>query len=192
MIGPVLGGDFTASLGIVKRLVDGSLPGLPRFGWPLAGVRDIADLHVRALRAPDAAGQRFIGAGPFYWLDDIARVLRERVPELAGKVPERRLPSWLVRLSSVSDPVVRDRLFGRDKERPVSAEKAKRELGWAPQGNDEAIAGTAQSLLAQGVVKRGHGRGAARGGSARPGQPRRAVAAGGRQDRQALGHRSHL
>ncbi len=167
VLGPVLGGDFSASLDIVKRLIDGSLPGLPHFGWPLADVRDIADLHVRALRAPNAAGQRFIGAGAFYWMEDIARVLRDRVPEVAAKVPKRRLPIWLVRLSSVFDPVVRDRLFELDKERPVSAEKARRELGWAPRSNDEAIAGTAQSLLAEGVVKRGHGRGVSNGGTMR-------------------------
>ncbi|WP_428483317.1 SDR family oxidoreductase [Rhodopila sp.] len=154
VIGPVLGGDFSASLDIVKKLMDGSLPGLPAFGWPLTDVRDIADLHVRALRAPDAAGQRFIGAGPFYWMEDIARVLRERVPEMAGKVPARRLPSWLVRMSAMFDPAVRGRLFEIDKERPVSAEKAKRELGWAPRSNDDAIIDTARSLLAEGIVKR--------------------------------------
>ena len=154
VIGPVLGGDYSASLDIVKKLIDGSLPGLPRFGWPLADVRDIADLHIRALRAPDAAGGRFIGAGPFYWMEDIARVLRERVPELAGKVPKRRLPSWLVRLSSIADPVVRDRLFELDKQRPVSADKARRQLGWAPRSNDDAITDTVRSLLDEGVVKR--------------------------------------
>lgn len=152
VLGPVLGGDFSASLDIVKRLIDGSLPGLPHFGWPLVDVRDIADLHIRALRTPHAAGQRFIGAGPFYWMEDIARVLREHVPEVAGKVPKRRLPSWLVRLSSVFDPVVRDRLYELDKERSVSAEKAKRELGWVPRSNDDTITGTARSLLAEGVV----------------------------------------
>ena len=110
VIGPVLGEDFSASLDIVRRLIDGSLPGLPHFGWPLADVRDIADLHIRALRAPNAVGQRFIGAGPFYWMEDIARVLREHMPELVGRVPKRRLPSWLVRLSSVVDPVLRGRL----------------------------------------------------------------------------------
>ncbi len=152
VLGPVLGRDFSASIDIVKRLIDGSLPGLPHFGWPLVDVRDIADLHVRALRAPDAAGQRFIGAGAFFWMADVARVLRERVPELADQVPRRRLPSWLVRLSSVVDPVVRGRLFELDKQRPVSAEKARRVLGWVPRSNDDAIAGAARSLLAEGVV----------------------------------------
>ncbi len=154
VLGPVLGGDFSASLDIVRRLIDGSLPGLPHFGWPLVDVRDVADLHVRALCAPAAAGERFIGAGPFYWMEDIARVLRDRVPELANKVPKRQLPGWLVRLSSLVDPVVRERLFELDKQRPVSAEKARRLLGWAPRGNDDAIIDTARSLLAEGVVKR--------------------------------------
>ena len=154
IIGPVLGGDFSASLDLVKKLMDGSLPGLPRIGWPLVDVRDIADLHVRALRVPEAAGQRFIGAGRFYWMEDIARVLRERVPEVAGRVPTRRLPSWLVRLSSVFDPVVRVRLFELGKLRPVTDEKAKRQLGWMPRSNDDAIVDTAKSLLAEGVVKK--------------------------------------
>ncbi len=153
VIGPVLGRDFSPSLDIVRKLMDGSLPGLPPFGWPLADVRDVADLHVRALRAPDAAGQRFIGAGGFCWMEDVARVLRDHVPEVAGRVPGRRLPGWLVRLSSAFDPAVRGRLFELGKERPVSAEKARRELGWVPRSNESAIIDAARSLLAEGVVK---------------------------------------
>ena len=153
VIGPVLGRDFSPSLDIVRRLMDGSLPGLPPFGWPLADVRDVADLHVRALRTPDAAGQRFIGAGRFCWMEDVARVLRDHVPEVAGRVPGRRLPGWLVRLSSAFDPAVRGRLFELGKERPVSAEKARRELGWAPRSNESAIIDTARSLLAEGIVR---------------------------------------
>ena len=153
VLGPVLGKEHSASIDIVKRLMDGSLPGLPRFGWPLADVRDIADLHLRALRTPEAAGQRYVGAGPFYWMKDVARVLREQVPEIARKVPRRDLPNWLVRLSALMDPVLRDRLYELDKQRPVSAEKAKRELGWEPRSNDQMIVDTARSLLAQGVVQ---------------------------------------
>ena len=153
VIGPVLGSDFSASIDIVKKLIDGSLPGLPRFGWPLVDVRDIADLHIRAMRSPAAPGQRFIGAGPFYWMADIARVLRGRLPEVARKIPKRQLPNWLVKLSSRFDPVIRDRLFELDKERPVSADKAKRELGWSPRGNDDAIIDTAKSLIGQSLVR---------------------------------------
>lgn len=153
VIGPVLGRDFSASIDIVKKLIDGSLPGLPRFGWPLVDVRDIADLHLRAMRSPAAAGQRYIGAGPFWWMEDIAGTLRDRVPAIAGKVPRRRLPSWLVRLSSILDPVVRGRLFELDKERPVSADKARGELGWRQRSNAVAVVDTATSLIGEGLIK---------------------------------------
>lgn len=152
VLGPVLGRDYSASIDIVKKLIDGSLPGLPRFGWPLVDVRDIADLHVRAMTHPAAAGQRFIGAGPFYWMEDIARTLRQRLPALARKVPSRRLPDWLIRLLAPFDPVVRERLFELGKERPVSADKAKTVLGWQPRSNDEAIVATAESLVAHRLV----------------------------------------
>lgn len=152
VIGPVLGSDFSASVEIVRSLLRSSMPGLPRFGWPLVDVRDIADLHIRALRAPDAAGQRFIGAGAFYWLQDIGSALRERTPEIAGRVPTRRLPSWLVRLSAMRNPAVRARMYELNKLRPVSAEKAMRVLGWTPRSNDDAIADTARSLSAEGLL----------------------------------------
>jgi dihydroflavonol-4-reductase len=152
VIGPVLGRDFSASVEIVRSLLRTSMPGLPRFGWPLVDVRDIADLHIRALRSLNAAGQRFIGAGDFYWLQDVGRALRERTPELAGRVPTRRLPSWLVRLSALRNPAVRARMYELNKLRPVSAEKAKRELGWAPRSNDDAIADTARSLSVEGLL----------------------------------------
>lgn len=152
VIGPVLGRDFSASIDIVKKLIDGSLPGLPRFGWPLVDVRDVADLHVRAMRGDRAAGQRYIGAGPFWWMADVARTLRERVPEVARKVPRYRLPNWLVRLTSAFDPVVRGRLFELGKERPVSADKARHELGWTPRPNEDAVVDTAKSLVAERLV----------------------------------------
>ena len=152
VVGPVLGPDFSPSIEIVRSLLRNSLPGLPRFGWPLVDVRDIADLHVRALQAPNAEGQRYIGAGQFYWLQDIARTLRARVPELAERVPVRRLPSWLVRLAALRNPVLRARLYELNKLRPISAEKAARELGWTPRANDDAIADTARRLSAAGLL----------------------------------------
>lgn len=155
VLGPVLGRDFSASIDIVKKLLDGSLPGMPRFGWPLVDVRDIADLHVRAMTAEVAAGQRYIGAGPFFWMPDIAAALREGEPLLAQKAPKISLPNWLIRLLANFDPVIRDRLFELDKKRPVSCEKAVRELGWSPRSNREMIVDTARSLVAHGVIKGG-------------------------------------
>ncbi len=152
VLGPVLGNEHSASIDIVKRLMDGSLPGLPAFGWALADVRDIADLHLRAMRTTKAAGERYVGGGAFYWMADIARVLEEQLPEIAARVPKRHLPSWLVRLSSLADRGLRERLYELDKQRQVSSEKARKELGWMPRSNEDAIRDTARSLLAEGLV----------------------------------------
>jgi dihydroflavonol-4-reductase len=152
VLGPIVSIDVSTSITIVRSLMDGTLSGLPRFGWALVDVRDIADLHVRAMTAPQAAGQRYIGAGPFYWMSDVAAVLRTRVPELAKRVPRRNIPSWLVRVMGRFNPIVRNQLFGLDAYRPVSAEKAKTELGWAPRPVDDSIVETAESLVRERLV----------------------------------------
>jgi dihydroflavonol-4-reductase len=85
-------------------------------------------------------------------MTDVARVLRENLPQAAKRTPRTELPSLLVRLSALFDPVVRDRLFELDKERPVSAQKARDQLGWSPRSNGDAIIDTARSLIAQGIV----------------------------------------
>ncbi len=153
VIGPVMGSDFSASIEIVKKLLEGSLPGLPRFGFPLVDVRDIADLHVRAMTHPAAAGERFLGAGEFWWMSQIAEVLREELGPQARKVPRNELPNWVLRLAANFDPVVRSVAFELGKERGVDPTKAKTVLGWAPRPYRESIVDCAKSLLAQGVVQ---------------------------------------
>ena len=152
VLGPVLSRDYSVSIEVVKRLLDRSVPGLPAFGWPLVDVRDIADLHLRAMTNPKAAAERFIGAGPFYWVADIARTLRAQRPALARRVPTRRLPDWLLKFGARFDPMLHEHLFELGKKRTVSSEKAKTLLGWSPRTNDEAIVDTADSLLALKIV----------------------------------------
>ncbi len=152
VLGPVLGHDFSGSIEIVKKLLDGTLRGLPHFGYPLVDVRDIADLHIRAMLAPEAAGQRYIGAGDFYWMADIAAVLTARVPALAKHVPTRKLPGFLVRLAGMFDTMVRRVVFELDKHRPVSDAHARSQLSWAPRSIPDTIVDTANSLASEGLI----------------------------------------
>jgi dihydroflavonol-4-reductase len=152
VLGPVLGRDFSASIVAVEKLLDGSVPALPRFGWALVDVRDIADLHYRAMLTDGIAGERFIGANDFWWMSDIAAVLKRRLGAKARKVPTMKVPNFVVKLMSTFDPVVRDRLFELDKYRPVSNKKAKLTLGWAPRSDEEAIVATAESLIQEKII----------------------------------------
>ena len=107
VLGPVLSADMSTSVEAVKKLLDGSVPGLPNLSFPAVDVRDIADLHVRALTAPDMANERFIGSGPTVTMADMAAILRARLGNEARRVPTLRLPDFLVRIAAMFDPVMR-------------------------------------------------------------------------------------
>ncbi len=148
VFGPVLGQDFSTSIQLVKRLLDGAMPGIPRVAFGIVDVRDVADLHVRAMTGPAAAGERFLAiAGEFMTVAEIAAVLRERMGADAKKVPTRMLPDWLVRLVSRVDSSVRQIVPELGKVKQASNEKAKRVLGWSPRSNEEAIVASAESLI---------------------------------------------
>ncbi len=152
VLGPALGSDFSASLEAVRKLLDGSVPALPHFGFSLVDVRDIAQLHLLAMTSPAAAGQRFLGSADFYWMKDIAKVLKQGLGGEARKVPSISIPDFLVRLFALFDPVVRTRLFELGKRRSVSSDKARRVLGWTTRPMPETILDTARSLQAQSLV----------------------------------------
>ena len=148
VFGPVLGSDFSTSIQLVKRLLDGAMPGIPRVAFGIVDVRDVADLHRRAMTEPGAAGERFLAvAGEFMTIPEIGAVLRERMGEDAKKVPTRVLPNWLVRLVSRFDSSVKQIVPELGKVKQASNAKAKRVLGWGPRSNEEAIAATAESQL---------------------------------------------
>ena len=63
IFGPGLDPGHLSSLSLVKRLLDGRPPACPDLWFGVVDVRDVADLHVRAMTDPVAAGERFIASG---------------------------------------------------------------------------------------------------------------------------------
>jgi nucleoside-diphosphate-sugar epimerase len=154
VLGPVLGPDYSTSILLVQRLMDGAVPGLPRLSFGLVDVRDVADLHIRAMTNPAAKGERFLAvAGDFVSMLDIAKVLKSRMGAAAKKVPTRVLPNWLVRIAAMRDPAVKQILPELGKTRNATNEKAKRMLGWMPRSNEESIVAAAESLVRLGLLK---------------------------------------
>ena len=151
IIGPVLNDDFSYSLEAVGRLLQGA-PGNPRLGFTFVDVRDVADLEIRAMTAPEAGGERFIAADRFLWMADIAAILRERLGDRAKKVPTRNVPNFLVRTMALFDPGIRSVVGGLGKRTDLSSEKARSTLGWAPRPLEDSIAETAESLIHHGAA----------------------------------------
>lgn len=153
VLGPLLAPDFSTSLEAIKKLLEGSIPGLPNFGFSVVDVRDVADLHVRCLTAPDMAGERFVAAGPFLWMKDVAAILKDGLGEQARKVPRRKLPDFLVRISALFDPVIAQVVGELGNVRDTSAQHAMDVLGWKTRDPKESIVDTARDMIRLGVVK---------------------------------------
>ena len=155
VFGPVLGPDYSTSILLVQRLMDRAMPGCPRLCFGLVDVRDVADLHLRTMTNPAANGERFLAlAGDFMWMADIAKILKNRLGEPGKRVPTGELPDWVVRIAAFRDPAIRLILPELGKFKNATNEKAKRMLGWAPRSNEEAVIGTAESLMRLGLLKR--------------------------------------
>lgn len=151
VLGPVLSRDYSPSVQLVERLLTGKVPGLPRLGFCIVDVRDVADLHIAAMTAPQAAGERFIAAGDFVWVGDLAALLRARLGSAAGKVPTRKIPDLVLRFAALFDrslAAVTPRLGQR---RAFSSAKARDMLGWRPRPLEETVVDCARSLIASGV-----------------------------------------
>jgi nucleoside-diphosphate-sugar epimerase len=154
VFGPVLGPDYSTSILLVQKLMDGAMPGAPQLYFGVVDVRDVADLHIRAMINPAAKGERFLAvAGDFMSMLDIAKILKRRLGSAARRVPTRQLPNWLVRLGSLRDPSVKQILPDLGKVKNATNEKARRLLGWSPRPNEEAIVATAESLVRLGLLK---------------------------------------
>jgi nucleoside-diphosphate-sugar epimerase len=154
VFGPILGPDYSTSILLVQRLMDGAMPGCPRLSFGIVDVRDVADLHIRAMTHPAALGERFLAvAGDFLSILDIAKVLKARMGTSARRVPTWPLPNWLVRIAAMRDPAAKQILPELGKRKNATNEKARRLLDWAPRLNAEAILATAESLVRLGLLK---------------------------------------
>jgi nucleoside-diphosphate-sugar epimerase len=132
VFGPVLGKDFASSVEIVRRIVDGALPGYPNLSLQAVDVRDVASAHLLAMTNPAAKGN----------LGD------------AGKrVPTRSIPNIGVRIAALFDKPLRQIVPELGDVKEASNAKAREVLGWTPRTKEDAVVATAESLVRLGLVK---------------------------------------
>jgi dihydroflavonol-4-reductase len=152
VFGPILTDANLGSVNIIARMVRGDMPGTPRIGLEVVDVRDLADLHVRAMMAPEAGGERFLGTGEFVWMREIAQALKGGLGEAGAKISTRQLPDFLVRLASIRDKPLRSITVSLGRRNQHTTEKARRMLGWTPRPAAETVLACANSLLERKVL----------------------------------------
>lgn len=153
VLGPVTNGDLSTSIELVKQLLEGAIPALPDVGFGIVDVRDVADLHVRALTQPGLDGERFLATGPFLTFAEIAAVLKRRLGHEARKVPTRRLPDFVVKIGALFSPSLKQIAGELGKVRAGTSAHAQQRVGWTLHPVEETIVDTARSLIDLKIVK---------------------------------------
>jgi len=136
IFGPTLTAQIRSSMQLLKAMLDGTMAVAPRARFGVADVRDVADLHIRAMAAPDAAGKRFLALadGPAMSFLELADILRQRLGPLGARVPT-------------------EEAAGADLPRPIiHNDRARNELGWRPRNAETTIVESAESLRDLGLL----------------------------------------
>ena len=153
VFGPLLGADFSTSIELVRQLLDGKVPLCPDVGFGVIDVRDVADLHYRALTAPDIRDERYVCSGPFLRMIDVAKLLHARLGPQARKVPTRRMSDWLLRALALLRPELKQVVGELGNVRDGDSRHAMQTLGWSMRPPEEAILATARDLIARQIVR---------------------------------------
>ncbi|RDI51115.1 NAD-dependent epimerase/dehydratase family protein [Nocardia mexicana] len=147
ILGPVQRAAVGTSVGALRILLAREMPAVPPIGFATVDVRDAAVAHRLGLEVPEAAGNRYIVAGESVSMTDMARILATRY-----RVPTRTMPALVLRLAARFDATARLAASRLGKREEVSADKARRELGWTMRPIEQTLLDTAESLVRLGVV----------------------------------------
>lgn len=152
ILGPALSADMSTSLEITIRLMNGKTPGLPRLGFSVVDVRDVAECQVKAMETPEAAGQRFLATEGFLWFKEMADILRRKFPAFDKQIPKRNVPDFALKLMAIFQPIYKQTVTELGRTRKASNAKAARVLGVKFRSAEEALVASAESLIQLKVV----------------------------------------
>ena len=154
VVGPLQHPCRPTSMEPIRMMLSHEIPAVPRLGFALVDVRDVATAHRLALETPAAAGNRYLVADDWMWMGEMAQVLRGEFGPLGYRVPTRPLPYALMWLVARFDKTVRLGLTYYGMSMRLDAAKAQRELGWTARPVGASLVEAGHSLIDLGVVTR--------------------------------------
>ncbi|MDJ1466884.1 aldehyde reductase [Cytophagaceae bacterium DM2B3-1] len=155
ILGPSLNAHISGSFHLLQHLLDGSMKAIPNIPLNVVDVRDVADLHIRAMTNPKANGQRFIAtADGQISIPEIAAFLKKKMPDIAKNVSTKKLPDWILYFTSLFNVRAKEATMLLQVNRNVSNQKAKKILDWTPIATQEqTILASLESMVKYGIVK---------------------------------------
>lgn len=146
--GPAFTAKLSSGFELLLKILDGSMKAIPNMTISVVDVRDLADLHIRAMTNPAAKDERFLALSDGVTsLPEIAVFLKSQLGAKGEKISTKKLPDWLVKIAALFNPQAKALVPMVSRYRDASNEKAKRLLGWQPRQKEEALLATADSLL---------------------------------------------
>ncbi|SMQ65531.1 dihydroflavonol-4-reductase [Devosia lucknowensis] len=152
ILGPATDGETSISLGLVTDLLGGITPAMPRIGFAISDVRDVAAMHVAALENPDSIGQRYLCTGPYTTFQDVAEILRQHYP--GWPVTAKSVPDWIIRMMVVFNGTIRQIINDVGNQKHFDGSKGERLLGRPYFTPEQAVLASAESAIRVGRIKR--------------------------------------
>ena len=152
VLGPALDRDIGTSVDVVRNLLAGRYPGVPRIFFGTVDVRDVATMHVRAIETAEPSGGRYLAVAGTCSLAEISLALRAALGDAARKAPTRQLPDAMVRLVALFDAQVRSISSELSRKLSFDNSRTRQALGIDFIPPAEAAVATARSLIELGLI----------------------------------------
>ncbi|MGB0919860.1 MAG: SDR family NAD(P)-dependent oxidoreductase [Alphaproteobacteria bacterium] len=153
VLGPLVADNAGTSLEAVRRILTGEMPGLPKLGFGMVDVRDVAAAHISAMTAPEAVGNRYPCVADYCWMHEMAAIAKEALGARGTKIPTRRIPNFAVKIAAMFDPTLKLASKGLGVRHLVDTSTTQRDLDWTPMSPQQTLVDTAEDLIARGIVQ---------------------------------------
>nr|WP_231116871.1 NAD-dependent epimerase/dehydratase family protein [Paenibacillus polymyxa] len=147
IFGSFLSASVPRSIEVIQKLVQGGGPGNPKIGFEIVDVRDLVDLHIRAMTEPKASGQRYIASSGYMRLVDMAKFLKQELGEAGKKITTRSIPDLVLKNAAKLNPSLASLVPMLGRKFRYTSEKARSELGWNPRPAEETVLDSAKKLI---------------------------------------------
>lgn len=152
VLGPALDENIGTSLTVIKLIMNGAYPAVPPVSFPVVDVRDLAELHVRAMTSDNTTGRRLIGAKNTKTLADMAKLLKNEFPNYARKIPTRQLPKFMVHLISIFDRTLKTVIPDLGVDPTANSAYVSQLTGIQFRPAEQSVIGAANSLIDHAVL----------------------------------------
>lgn len=151
VIGAPLDTNFGSSISLVERILAGKDPMLPALRFGLVDVRDVAKMHVDAIKIDASKGERILASSETRSFVEIAKLLKFYYPQ--SKIKTAQAPTFLLRIMSLFDGSIKGILPQIGLPMIISGAKATRLLGITFIPADISLKESADYLIKNGFIK---------------------------------------